>query len=123
VQIQTLNEQEWERMQQAHVLANVQQAFSSGGAAEAAQPATGLMNGVGGPSASGFAELEGAAPSMSSSALFAGASAELLSPSAQTDAQTLAMMLQDQLDAINNEIRCGHSVSLQCLPTLLLPSG
>jgi len=30
---------------------------------------------------------------------------DVLSPSGQTNAQTLALMLQDQLDAINNEIR------------------
>lgn len=77
----SLAEQEWEKIQQiqqAHVMANVQQAFVDG------------MVGVDGDDAD---------------SLFS--TAELLSPTGtgHTDAQTLAMMLQEQLDAINNEIR------------------
>ncbi|CAB0014482.1 unnamed protein product, partial [Nesidiocoris tenuis] len=46
--------------------------------------------------------------------LFSGA--EMLSPSGHTDAQALALMLQEQLDAINNEIR---KTGMNSLP----PSG
>ncbi|TNN32200.1 Liprin-alpha-1 [Liparis tanakae] len=73
--VQTLNEQEWERMQQASVLASVAQAFEG--------------------------DLE--ASDLEDEALFG--SVDLLSPGGQADAQTLALMLQEQLDAINNEIR------------------
>ncbi|XP_060260112.1 liprin-alpha-1 isoform X5 [Ovis aries] len=75
--VQTLNEQDWERAQQASVLANVAQAFESD---------VDVSDGEG-----------------DRDALFSSAS--LLSPSGQADAQTLAMMLQEQLDAINKEIR------------------
>lgn len=74
-QIRTLEEQEWEKMQQAHVLANVQQAFDVSSDAEGED----------------------------NESIFSAA--EILSPTGHTDAQTLAMMLQEQLDAINNEIR------------------
>ncbi|XP_028298438.1 liprin-alpha-1 isoform X4 [Gouania willdenowi] len=75
--VQTLNEQEWERMQQANVLANVAQAFESDMDAS---------------------DLEDDRETIFSSV-------DLLSPAGQADAQTLALMLQEQLDAINNEIR------------------
>lgn len=77
LQVQTLNEQEWERMQQANVLANVAQAFESD------------MD---------VSDLEEDREMIFSSV-------DLLSPAGQADAQTLALMLQEQLDAINNEIR------------------
>ncbi|KAF0022356.1 hypothetical protein F2P81_025392 [Scophthalmus maximus] len=76
--VQTLNEQEWERMQQANVLANVAQAFESDMDAS---------------------DLE----DDDRETMFS--SVDLLSPGGQADAQTLALMLQEQLDAINNEIR------------------
>ncbi|XP_059832049.1 liprin-alpha-1-like isoform X1 [Hypanus sabinus] len=75
--VQTLNEQEWERAQQASVLANVAQAFESDPEVSDAED--------------------------DRETIFS--SVDLLSPSGQADAQTLAMMLQEQLDAINNEIR------------------
>ncbi|KAL1454874.1 hypothetical protein WDU94_009005 [Cyamophila willieti] len=65
---------EWEKLEQAHVLANVQQAFD-----------VDLVDDVDTESIM--------------------STAELLSPSGHTDAQQLALMLQEQLDAINNEIR------------------
>ncbi|XP_076450628.1 liprin-alpha-1-like isoform X7 [Babylonia areolata] len=74
--VNTLNEQEWEKLQQAHVLANVQQAFDA-------------------------SDTEGTDDNES---LFG--TMDLLSPcGGHADAQTLALMLQEQLDAINNEIR------------------
>ncbi|XP_021541275.1 liprin-alpha-1 isoform X2 [Neomonachus schauinslandi] len=75
--VQTLNEQDWERAQQASVLANVAHAFES--------------------------DVDVSDGEDDRDALFS--SATLLSPSGQADAQTLAMMLQEQLDAINKEIR------------------
>uniref|UniRef100_A0A287AF27 PTPRF interacting protein alpha 1 n=1 Tax=Sus scrofa TaxID=9823 RepID=A0A287AF27_PIG len=75
--VQTLNEQDWERAQQASVLANVAQAFES--------------------------DVDVSDGEDDRDALFS--SAALLSPGGQADAQTLAMMLQEQLDAINKEIR------------------
>ncbi|XP_050312861.1 liprin-alpha-1 isoform X3 [Anthonomus grandis grandis] len=71
----SMTEHEWEKMQQAHVLANVQQAFDVSSDAEGDD----------------------------NESLFS--TTDILSPSGHTDAQTLAMMLQEQLDAINNEIR------------------
>ncbi|XP_015921371.1 liprin-alpha-2 isoform X2 [Parasteatoda tepidariorum] len=75
--VQTLNEQEWEKMEQAQVLANVQHAFDASDT-ECSQ-------------------------TDDNESIFE--SMDMLSPSAHTDAQTLALMLQEQLDAINNEIR------------------
>lgn len=77
IQVQTLNEQEWERMQQANVLANVAQAFES--------------------------DMDASDLDDDRETIFS--SVDLLSPGGQADAQTLALMLQEQLDAINNEIR------------------
>lgn len=70
--VNTLNEQEWEKIQQQHVLANVQQAFDTSDTEEDSESVLGTF--------------------------------DMLSPSGHTDAQTLACMLQEQLDAINNEI-------------------
>ncbi|KAJ8413080.1 hypothetical protein AAFF_G00106620 [Aldrovandia affinis] len=75
--VQTLNEQEWERVQQANVLASVAHAFES--------------------------DVDMSDGEDDRETIFS--SVDLLSPAGQADAQTLAMMLQEQLDAINTEIR------------------
>jgi len=73
---------EWEKLQQAHVLANVQQAFD----------------------ASSDVDMDGGEDDLDDEAGMYCDTGEPLSPSA-ADAQTLALMLQEQLDAINTEIR------------------
>ncbi|XP_050535295.1 liprin-alpha-1 isoform X5 [Daktulosphaira vitifoliae] len=73
---------EWEKLQQAHVLANVQQAFD----------------------ASSDVDMDGGEDDLDDDGGMYCDANEPLSPSA-ADAQTLALMLQEQLDAINTEIR------------------
>ena len=75
--MQTLKEQDWERVQQANMLADAAQAFKSD---------------------EGMSDGEGDRVTLFSSAT-------QLSPSGQADAKTLTVMLQEQLDAINEEIR------------------
>ncbi|XP_041471474.1 liprin-alpha-1-like isoform X4 [Lytechinus variegatus] len=75
-QVHTLNEQEWEKAEQANVLANIAQAFESESSSPAGDDNADIFSAV-----------------------------DMLSPQGQTDAQTLAAMLQEQLDAINNEIK------------------
>ncbi|XDA88766.1 hypothetical protein R6Z07F_018394 [Ovis aries] len=76
-QVQTAKEQDWERVQQASVLADVAQVFQSD---------EGMSDGKG-----------------HRVTLFS--SATQLSPSGQADAKTQSVRLQEQLDAINEEIR------------------
>ncbi|XP_048467791.1 liprin-alpha-4-like [Rhincodon typus] len=76
--IQALNEQDWECAQQASMMTSVTHTFESD------------------PEMSDVDDEDG-------ETMFS--SADLLSPSGHSDAQTLAMMLQEQLDAINKEIR------------------
>ena len=73
----TLKEQDWEHAQQASVLADVTQAFQSD---------------------EGMSDDEGNRVTFFSSVA-------QLSPSRQADAETLTVMLQEQLDTINEEIR------------------
>lgn len=69
----TLNEQEWQRLEQAAVLANVRQAFDGNEEDEGRQ-----------------------------------LSPEVVPQNVTNDAHTLALMLQDQLEAINAEIGYVH---------------
>jgi len=80
----TMYEHEWHRLEQAHVLANVQQAFSDTGAADVGSDEEEMYVATG----------DGLSPTAAAS-----------SAAAQSDAHALALMLQQQLDAINNEIR------------------
>lgn len=75
--MQILKEQDWERAQLASVLAEVAQAFESD---------------------EGVSDGEGDRVTLFSSVT-------QLSPSGQADAETLTVMLQEQLDTINEEIR------------------
>ena len=75
--MQTLKEQNWEHAEQASMLADVAQAFESD---------------------EGVSDDEGDRVTLFSSAT-------QLSPSRQADAKTLTVMMQEQLDAINEEIR------------------
>ncbi|XP_068824538.1 liprin-alpha-1-like [Capricornis sumatraensis] len=75
--VQTMNEQDWERAQQASVLADMAQAFQSD---------------------EGVSDGEGDRVTLFSSVTH-------LSPSGQADARTLSVRLQKQLDTINEEIR------------------
>jgi len=83
-----LDEHDWHRLEQAHVLANVQQAFSDAGAADLGSDEEDLFAGG------------DMSPTVATSS------------AAQSDAHALALMLQQQLDAINNEIRLDSAAPL-----------
>ncbi|XP_035213950.1 liprin-alpha-1-like isoform X2 [Stegodyphus dumicola] len=70
------NANNWEKMEQARVISNVQQTFDASDNECSQDEGENIFEAM-----------------------------DILSPSGHTDAQTLALMLQEQLDAINNEIR------------------
>ena len=102
-QVQTLNEQESEKLLQQSVLADVRDAFDSSVYGMRGMPPPTFGDGESedgqGGGGGGGSGVEGGA---GGDGLIVP---DLLSPSGPTDAQTLALMLQQQLDAINNEIR------------------
>ena len=95
-QVNTLNEQEWEKLTQEHVLATVRSAFDAN---DGAMAAGATDDGAGATDDDDEDEDEDEEADSVYDAV------DLLSPAGHTDAQTLALMLQEQLDAINNEIR------------------
>lgn len=88
--IQTLNEQEWDRLQQAHVLANVQQAFSS----SPSLADVGVVQSARGVTMSPQQQQHQQQNDDYRQGMSSG-----------QDAHVLASMLQERLDAINSEIR------------------
>lgn len=95
--VQTLNEQEWDRIQQSNILATVQHAFSTSTGVLAApgqtQPASMLV----------------AQSTLPRQLVATAIQPPDLSPvTAVCDTQSLVAALQDQLDAINREIRLIH---------------
>ncbi|EPB79167.1 hypothetical protein ANCCEY_01694 [Ancylostoma ceylanicum] len=100
--VQTLNEQEWDRLQQAHVLANVQQAFSSSPSMLDMGGGSTLQRGSGPKQSSQQPDLLMNTMPQQLSLVLVSTSAHIKGPQ---DAHVLASMLQERLDAINSEIR------------------
>ena len=107
------NDNDWEKEQQRRVLDKVREAFDVNSDTEVITDDDSILNFT--------ADTSGVAAASASGV-------DILSPTAHTDPQTLAIMLQEQLDAINNEIRLiqvplSHVTSLiVTLPTQSLSS-
>uniref|UniRef100_A0A0N5CH03 Liprin-alpha-2 n=1 Tax=Strongyloides papillosus TaxID=174720 RepID=A0A0N5CH03_STREA len=92
--IQTLNEGDWDRLQQAHVLANVQQAFSN---------SSSVVDMAGINSLPRTTSKNNTFKKLSNINLLDNDTID--QPIQQHDTQTLAAILQERLDEINTEIR------------------